>query len=110
MITIGVDTHKGIPMTVAVDEARREVAHRRGPNSAAGWHEVATWGATLGVSRRRGIAGAWDDGRGLAQYLVAADAEVDEVNPRWTAGGRQRARRRDKSDRLDARAVALLVW
>jgi len=110
MITIGVDAHKGIHMAVAVGEAGREVAHWRGPNSAAGWHEVATWGATLGVSRRWGIEGAWNYGRGVAQYLVAADAEVYEVNPRWTVGGRQRARRRDKNDRLDANAVALLVW
>lgn len=110
MITIGVEAHKGIHLAVAVDEAGREVARWRGPNSAAGWHEVATWGATLGVSRRWGIAGAWNYGRGLAQYLVAAAAGVYESNPRRTAGGRQRARRRDKNDRRDARAVALLVW
>ncbi len=32
------------------------------------------------------------------------------MNPRWTAEGRRRARRTEKSDHLDARAVALFVW
>jgi transposase len=41
---------------------------------------------------------------------VAAGEVVYEVNPRWTAQGRRRARRPGKSDALDARAVALLVW
>ncbi len=110
MIAIGVDAHKGIHMAVAVDEAGREVARWRGPNSVEGWQQVATWASALGPDRRWGIEGAWNYGRGLAQALVAAGAEVYEVNPRWTAGGRQRARRRDKNDRLDAHAVALLVW
>jgi transposase len=64
----------------------------------------------LGESCRWGIEGAWNLGRGLAQYLVEARAEVYEVNPRWTAEGRRRARKTEKSDRLDARAVALFVW
>ena len=109
MITIGVDAHKGVHMAVAVDVAGREVARWRGPNSAAGWQELAAWAGALDDARRWGIEGAWNYGRGLAQHLVEAGAEVYEVNPRWTAGGRRGARRRDKSDRLDARAVALLV-
>ncbi len=110
MIAIGVDAHKGIHMAVAVDEAGREVARWRGPNSVEGWQQVAAWASALGSAHRWGIEGAWNYGRGLAQALVAAGAEVYEVNPRWTAAGRQRARRRDKNDRLDAHAIALLVW
>src|SRR3954451_23394950 len=110
LITIGVDAHKGVHVAVAVDAAGREVARWRGPNSAAGGRELAAWAGALGDARRWGIEGAWNDGRGLAQHLVDAGEAVDEVNPRWTAGGRRAARRRDKSDRLDARAVALLVW
>ncbi len=102
MITIGVDAHKGIHMAVTVDEAGREVARWRGPNSVEGWQQVAAWASALGPARRWGIEGAWNYGRGLAQDLVAAGAEVYEVSPRWTAAGRQRARRRDKNDRLDA--------
>ena len=110
MVTIGVDAHKRVYMAVAVDAAGREVACWRGENSVDGWRQVAAWATGLGEVVRWGIEGAWNYGRGLAQHLVAAGAEVYEVNPRWTASGRRRARRPDKSDRLDARAVALLVW
>lgn len=110
MLTIGVDAHKRVHMAVAIDAAGREVARWRGPNSPPGWQQVAQWGSELGGPCRWGVEGAWNYGRGLAQYLVAAGGEVYEVNPRLTADGRKRARRVDKSDRLDARAVALVVW
>ncbi len=79
MITSGVDAHKGVHAASA--------AHPR------------QWG----------IEGAGNYGRGLAQHLVAADKTVYDINPRWTAGERRQARRPGKSDRLDARAVALVV-
>ncbi len=109
MITIGVDAHKRMHMAVAVDGVGREIARWRGANSIAGWQELTAWAAALGPGCRWGIEGAWNYGRALAQHLVAAGAEVYEVNPRWTAEGRRHARRRDKNDRLDARAVALYV-
>lgn len=110
MITIGVDAHKRVHMAVAVDAAGRELARWRGPNSVAGWQALARWAAAFGGPVHWGIEGAWSYGRGLAQHLVASGAAVYEVNPRWTAAGRRRARRRDKHDRLDAQAVALYVW
>src|SRR5262245_21937529 len=110
MLAIGVDAHKAVHVAVAVDAAGREVARWRGANSGEGWRELAAWAAGLGDTRQWGIEGAWNYGRGLAQHLVDAGETVYEVNPRWTAAGRRAARRRDKSDRLDARAVALLVW
>jgi transposase len=109
MLTIGVDAHKAVHAAVAVDATGRERATWQGPNSVDGWHQVASWAAGLGEPCRWGIEGAWNYGRGLAQHLVASGAEVYEVNPRWTAEGRRRARRPDKTDRLDARAVARCV-
>jgi transposase len=109
MLTIGVDAHKRVHVAVAVDEAGCEVARWRGPNSVTGWQGLAAWAATLGPDCRWGIEGAWNYGRGLAQQLVAAGAAVYEVNPRWTAEGRRHARRSDKNDRLDARAIALYL-
>ena len=70
MITIGVDAHKRVHVVVAVDEAGREIAHWRGANSVEGWQHLAQWAATLAETVRWGIAGAWNDGRGLAQYLL----------------------------------------
>jgi transposase len=109
MITIGVDAHKRVHMALALDAAGREVSDWRGPNSGIGWHQFADWATALGAERQIGIEGAWGYGRGLAQHLIAAGEAVHEVNPRWTAIGRRSARKPDKTDRLDAHAVALFV-
>jgi transposase len=114
MITIGVDAHKSVHAAVALDAAGRELDRWRGPNSPLGWARLAGWAAAhaarAGAERRWGIEGAGHYGRGLAQHLLAAGETVYDINPRWTAQERQRARRPDKSDRLDARAAALYLW
>src|SRR4051794_41652247 len=110
MLTVGVDAHKRVNMAVAVDATGRELARWRGANNAEGWRQLAAWAAAQGEEARWGLEGAWNYGRGLAQYLVEAGATVYEVNARWTAAGRRRARTPGKSDGLDARAVALVVW
>ena len=109
MITIGVDAHKTVHAAVAIDEAGQEIAQWRGPNSVAGWQRLLEWARSQGTPRQWGIEGAWNYGRGLAQHLVQTDEHVYEVNARWTALGRRAARRTGKTDRLDARAVALFV-
>ena len=109
MITIGVDAHKRVRVALALDEAGRELGQWLGPNSTVGWQALGQWVLAFGGDRQWGIEGAWGYGRGLAQHLVAAGETVYEVNARWTASGRRSARRPGKNDRLDARAVALLV-
>jgi transposase len=114
MITIGVDAHKDVHAAVALDEAGRELDQWRGPNSPQGWARLAACAAahaaSHGAARQWGIEGAGHYGRGLAQQLLAGGETVYDINPRWTAQERQRARRPAKSDRLDARAVALYLW
>lgn len=109
MITIGVDAHKREHVGLALDDQGRELGHWRGPNSAAGWRAMLQWATELGGPRVWGIEGAWGYGRGLAQYLVSTEDSVHDINARWTAAGRLSARKPGKSDRLDARSVALLV-
>jgi len=109
VIFVGVDAHKKVHVAMALDEAGQEIGEWSGPNSAAGWQSLSLWAAALSTSRIWGIEGAWSYGRGLAQQLVAEGETVYEINARWTALGRRRARRPGKTDRLDARAVALFV-
>src|SRR5687767_8109701 len=109
MITFGVDAHKRVHVAIGLDEAGQEIGHWRGPNSGTGWQGLLEWAASFGGTHEWGIEGAWNYGRGLAQHLVALGETVYEVNPRWTAEGRRRARRPGKTDRLDAQAVARLV-
>ncbi len=109
MITIGVDAHKALHVAVALDDAGCEISQWRGCNSASGWNDAQRWAAGLGDVRQWGIEGAWSYGRGLAQQLVACGEVVYEVNTRWTALGRRSARKPDKTDGLDARAIALFL-
>src|SRR5687767_11389744 len=98
MITLGVDAHKQVHVAIALDEAGRETDQWRGANSPDGWESLHAWAVTMGGERQWGIEGAWNYGRGLAQHLVAAGEVVYEVNARWTAEGRRRARRPGKTD------------
>jgi transposase len=109
MLTVGVDAHKSIHVAVAVDDRGQEVTQWRGANSPSGWQSLQVWATDLDGERQWGIEGAWNYGRGLAQHLVAQGETVYEVNARWTAQSRQRARRPGKTDRQDARAVAHFV-
>ena len=108
-ITIGVDAHKTLHVAHAVDGTGQQLGEWRGPNSIAGWRDLARWATELGEERQWGIEGAWSYGRGLAQELVASGETVYDINPRWTAVRRRGARTPGKTDKLDARAVALLV-
>jgi len=109
MIAIGVDAHKTIHVAVAVDDVGQEISTWSGPNHAAGWRSMFMWAASLDEQRLWGIEGSGGYGRGLAQQLVAGEELVYEVNARWTALGRRGSRKAGKTDRLDARAVALFV-
>jgi transposase len=109
MLTLGVDAHSQVHAATALDGVGREVGRWRGPNSPAGWRDLARWAQDLGSPRCWGVEGAWNYGRGLAQHLVGAGEVVYEINPRWTERGRRGARRRGKSDELDARAIGAVV-
>jgi transposase len=109
MITIGVDAHKRVHVAVALDEAGRQLGVWKGANCARAWRDLQGWAVAFGGQRVWGIECAWSYGRGLSQHLVVEGEVVYDVNSRWTALGRRSARRRDKTDRLDARAVAAFV-
>jgi transposase len=109
MITVGVDAHKTMHVGVALDEAGKVVSEWTGGNTVAEWGRYHDWLVGLGDERAVGIEGAGSYGYGLARALVAAGERVYEVNSRLTALGRRHARRRGKSDSLDAEAVAEAV-
>jgi transposase len=110
MITIGIDAPKQVHVAVALNESGQQIGQWRGNNSRGGWGELHHWAMEQGNARRWGSEGAGNYGRGLAQHLVMAGEQVYDVNPRWTAQSRRRARTLAKNDRLDAQAVAMLVW
>jgi transposase len=109
MITIGVDAHKRVHQALALTETGAVLGSWRGANTPEHWQHLLAWASTFPGPRQWGVEGAWNYGRGLAQFLVVQHETVYEVNPRWTADRRRRARKPGKSDRLDAHAVAKLV-
>ncbi len=109
MVTIGVDAHKSVHQALALDDTGTVLGSWRGATTADHWQQLLAWAVTFPGPRQWGIEGAWNYGRGVAQFLVAQGETIFEVNPRWTAQGRRRARKAGKSDRLDAHAVAKLV-
>ena len=109
MVTIGVDAHKRVHQALALDAAGTVLSSWRGANTPDSWQHLLSWANTLPGPRQWGVEGAWNYGRGLAQFLVVQGETVYEVNPRWTAERRRRGRKPGKSDRLDAHAVAKLV-
>ncbi len=109
MITIGVDAHKRVHQALALTGTGAVLGSWRGANTPERWQHLLAWASTFPGPRQWGVEGAWNYGRGLAQFLVAQGEVVYEVNPRWTAERRRRARKPGKSDQLDAHAVAKLV-
>ena len=100
MVTIGVDAHKTVHHAVALTPDGTILGQWRGATTPTHWKALATWAEQFPGPRQWGIEGAWNYGRGLAQFLVASGELVFEVNPRWTADRRRRARKTDKSDHL----------
>ncbi len=90
MIAIGVDAHKRIHAALALDDAGTVLGSWRGANTAKGWMQLRHWANQWSQPRHWGIEGAWNYGRGLAQFLVAHHEVVFEINPRWTAERRGR--------------------
>ncbi len=107
MIAIGIDAHTRLHAAVALDDAGSVLATLHAANTAKGWMELRHWADQWPQPRQWGIEGAWNFGRGLAQFLVARGETVYEINPRWTAERRRRARKVDTNDHLDAHAI---VW
>ncbi len=109
MMTVGVDAHKQVHMAVAVDANGGVLGTWCGPNNRTGWEEMLHWASSLAEERQWGVEGAWNYGRGLAQYLVESAETVFDINPRWTAQRRHTARKTDKNDTRDAHAIAKVV-
>lgn len=104
-IIVGCDPHKLTFTLAAVDGLGQEIDVITGNNDAAGIGGVLEWLGGLGEVVRVGIEGSAGHGHHLAVGLVEAGFDVCEVPARRTAQ-RRRERRRPKTDRDDALAIA----
>jgi transposase len=104
-IIVGCDPHKLSLTLAAVDGLGTETDVISVDNDAEGIASVRCWLQHLGEIARVGIEGSAGHGQQLAVALIEAGHDVREVPARRTAQ-RRRERRRPKTDREDALAIA----
>ena len=108
---IGVDTHKQTHVLVAIDADGRTSGSRTVANTPEGWAAALQWARGQQQQHIRwGVENSGSLGKGFAQFLLAqGEAEVREVVPHRTAQYRRRGRTQDKTDTVDALAMARLL-
>lgn len=105
MIVIGIDAHKRSHTAVAIDHVGQELGHKTIAATPEGHVELFRW-ASQWPERRWAL----EDGRSFTRHLEADLVRLSEratrVPPSLMATHRRPARKRGKSDPIDARAVA----
>lgn len=104
-VVVGVDPHKRTLTACVLDGRGAVLSHAHFSVSGEGHRQLLDWAAGFGPLRRWGIEGASGLGRHSAVFLVDRGHDVRDVCPSRTAE-RDRARRRGKSDLLDAERIA----
>jgi transposase len=103
---VGCDSHKATVTLAAVDGSGTDIGVASFMNDFDGFTKVLAWMRGLDIDIIRvGIEGSASWGQHLAAYLGTAGYDVREVPPTRTTDRRHR-RRRPKTDREDALAVA----
>ena len=101
----GIDSHKDTLAACVIDQAGRPVEHRTFDNTPQGHRKAIAWLQRRNIARV-GIEGSGSYGRPLALRLAAEGVNTVEVPPQMTAQARRQQRTRQKTDRLDALAIA----
>ena len=101
----GIDSHKDTLAACVIDQTGRPVEHRTFDNTPPGHHKAIGWLRRHNVARV-GIEGSGGYGRPLALRLAAEGVNAVEVPPQMTAQARRGQRTRQKTDQLDALAIA----
>ena len=107
-VILGVDTHLDFHVAVALDHLGRRLGEFKGPTTAKGYRDLASWAEGFGPVRRVGIEGTSSYGAGLARHLRVMGMEVLEVE---RPEHRRRSLRRnlEKNDLSDAYSAARAV-
>lgn len=104
LVTVGVDTHGDQHVAVAVDQLGRHLGATEIPTTRAGYAELVSWATQFGTLDRFGVEGTGSFGAGLARWLRGHGVVVIEIDR-----PDRKARRRGKSDLIDAEAAARAV-
>jgi transposase len=107
-VILGVDTHLGFHVAVAIDHLGRRLGESSVPTTVKGYEGLLRWAEGFGPVRCAGVEGTSSYGAGLARHLEAKGIEVLEVE-RPERRRRSSRRNHEKSDPSDAEAAARAV-
>jgi transposase len=106
MIVIGTDTHKASHTAAALDEGTgRVVAERTVSAKRRSFEDLLLWGRGLEAERVWAIEDCRHVSGALERFLIARGERIVRVAPKLTAGARDSARERGKSDSIDAVSI-----
>ncbi|MBM7558239.1 IS110 family transposase, partial [Halanaerobacter jeridensis] len=106
---VGVDTHKNQHTAVVINCFHQKLGAVQTPNNPNKFNEFIQDLKSFVSNQETLLFGLEDTkglGRSLAQWLVNQDYQVKEVNPALTKRERKHSANPDKSDPIDAEAVA----
>jgi transposase len=107
MIVIGVDAHKASHTAAAVNRVTAELVGEQAVDARTHGHaRLLEWAQGLGAERVWAIEDCRHVSGGLERDLLKAGELVIRVPPKLMASERRSARKRGKSDPIDALAVA----
>ena len=101
-VVIGVDTHQGQHVAVAIDRQGVRLGERRVSATTNGYEELERWSDSLGDIGAFGIEGTGSYGAGVARFLIGLGYMVIEVD----RPDRSVRHRKGKSDPVDAEMAA----
>jgi len=106
---VGVDTHKAQHTAVVINCFHQKIGYAQTPNNPADFDSFLNRLKTLIHNNENLVFGLEDTqglGHSLAQWLIKKDYTVKEVNPVQTKRERKQSTSPDKSDKIDAEAIA----
>jgi transposase len=107
MIVLGTDTHKASHTAAALDEGTgRVLAERTVSAKRRSFEDLLLWGRRMDGERVWAIEDCRHVSGALERFLLARGERVVRVAPKLTAGARDSARERGKSDAIDAVSIA----
>ena len=103
MIVIGTDTHKASHTAAALEEATgRVLADRTVRARRHSFEDLLRWARRVSGERVWALEDCRHVSGALERFLLARGERVVRVAPKLTAGARDSARERGKSDAIDA--------
>ena len=112
-IFVGVDTHKNQHTAVVINCFHQSLGHTKTVNDPDSFDEFIAKLNSLSHNNETLIFGLEDTqglGHSLAQWLIGKGYTVKEVNPTFTKRERDHSTNPDKSDPVDAEAVANALY